>query len=81
MHRHESLSPQTGLSILLNPGAKFILPNTVDFITTQGRMKFVRPLYREMFKSKMAKELVRPALRLPHLHQCKLTLILLPALN
>lgn len=39
------------------PGAAFILSNAVSFITTQGRMKFVRPLYRELYKSKMAKEL------------------------
>lgn len=36
-------------------GAKFILENTVDFVTSQGRMKYVRPLYREMFKSPMAR--------------------------
>jgi leukotriene-A4 hydrolase len=38
-------------------GAKFILENTVEFVTSQGRMKYVRPLYREMFKSPMAKTL------------------------
>ena len=26
-----------------------IFPQVVDFITSQGRMKFVRPLYRALF--------------------------------
>jgi leukotriene-A4 hydrolase len=34
-----------------------VIPVTVRFITTQGRMKFVRPLYRALFKSKMGKVL------------------------
>jgi leukotriene-A4 hydrolase len=34
-----------------------ILPTVLTFITTQGRMKFVRPLYRSLHKSAMAKEL------------------------
>lgn len=34
-----------------------IIPVAVRFITTQGRMKFVRPLYRALFKSKMGKQL------------------------
>jgi leukotriene-A4 hydrolase len=29
----------------------FILENLIQFITSQGRMKFVRPLYRAMRKS------------------------------
>ena len=32
-----------------------ILPVVLRFITTQGRMKFVRPLYRALFASKMGK--------------------------
>lgn len=34
-----------------------ILPVVIKFITTQGRMKFVRPLYRSLFQSKIGKEL------------------------
>jgi leukotriene-A4 hydrolase len=34
-----------------------ILPVVVRFITTQGRMKFTRPLYRALYKSKMGKDL------------------------
>lgn len=34
-----------------------ILPVAVRFITTQGRMKFTRPLYRALFKSKIGKDL------------------------
>jgi leukotriene-A4 hydrolase len=34
-----------------------ILPVVVRFITTQGRMKFIRPLYKALFKSKMGKAL------------------------
>merc|ERR1712173_286304 len=33
-----------------------ILPDTLKFVTEQGRMKFTRPLYRALFKSKMGKE-------------------------
>lgn len=34
-----------------------ILPIVARFITSQGRMKYVRPLYRAMFESKMARAL------------------------
>jgi leukotriene-A4 hydrolase len=34
-----------------------ILPITVRFITTQGRMKFVRPLYRSLYRSEFGREL------------------------
>jgi len=34
-----------------------IIPVAVRFITTQGRLKFVRPLYRALFKTKMGKQL------------------------
>ena len=33
-----------------------ILPVTLRFITTQGRLKFVRPLYRALHNSKMGKQ-------------------------
>ncbi|CAJ1911553.1 unnamed protein product [Cylindrotheca closterium] len=34
-----------------------VIPVAIRFITTQGRMKFVRPLYRALFKTKMGKKL------------------------
>lgn len=34
-----------------------ILPVATRFITTQGRMKFTRPLYRALYKSRMGREL------------------------
>jgi leukotriene-A4 hydrolase len=34
-----------------------IFPHAVSFLTEQGRMKFVRPLYRSLFKSQKGKEL------------------------
>ncbi|CAB9504832.1 Leukotriene A-4 hydrolase [Seminavis robusta] len=36
---------------------KDIIPIAIRFATTQGRMKFTRPLYRALFQSKMASEL------------------------
>jgi leukotriene-A4 hydrolase len=36
-----------------------ILSAVIYFITAQGRMKFVRPLYRAMYKSEMAKEIAQ----------------------
>lgn len=38
-------------------GDEAILPVVVRFITSQGRMKFVRPLYRSLFRSDMGKEI------------------------
>jgi leukotriene-A4 hydrolase len=34
-----------------------ILPIAIRFITTQGRMKYVRPLYRTLYQSKMGRSL------------------------
>jgi leukotriene-A4 hydrolase len=34
-----------------------ILPVVVRFVTSQGRMKYIRPLYKALFQSKMGKEL------------------------
>ena len=34
-----------------------VIPVAVRFITSQGRMKFVRPLFRALYKSKMGKDL------------------------
>ena len=34
-----------------------IVPVAVRFITSQGRMKFVRPLYKSLFRSKMGKDI------------------------
>jgi leukotriene-A4 hydrolase len=43
--------------LAVESGDVSILPVVVRFITTQGRMKFVRPLYRSLFQSAMGKEL------------------------
>ena len=43
--------------LCLRAGAKFIVSNALDFVTTQGRMKFTRPLYKELGKSKMSSAL------------------------
>lgn len=40
--------------IAIQCGDEEIFPVVVRFITTQGRMKYVRPLYRELFKSSPA---------------------------
>jgi len=40
--------------IAIQCGDEEIFPVVVHFITTQGRMKYVRPLYRELFKSSPA---------------------------
>ena len=36
--------------LCLRAGAKFVVANALDFVTSQGRMKFTRPLYKELFK-------------------------------
>ena len=41
--------------ICVAAGDTSIIPVVIRFITTQGRMKFVRPLYRALFASKMGK--------------------------
>lgn len=33
-----------------------MLPLAVQFLKDQGRMKFLRPLYRALFRSKMGKQ-------------------------
>jgi hypothetical protein len=33
-----------------------VLPLTVQFLKEQGRMKFLRPLYKALFRSKMGKD-------------------------
>jgi leukotriene-A4 hydrolase len=44
---------------LLALSAEFVevLPAVVDFVTSQGRMKYVRPMYRALFKSRMGRQL------------------------
>jgi leukotriene-A4 hydrolase len=36
-----------------------IFPEVVAFVTTMGRMKYVRPLYRALFKTKNGKTLAQ----------------------
>lgn len=43
--------------LAVEAGDASILPIVIRFITSQGRMKFVRPLYRALFHSEMGKEL------------------------
>jgi hypothetical protein len=43
---------QLGLKLNWEP----VVAPTLDFITSQGRMKFVRPLYRALYKSTVGKE-------------------------
>jgi leukotriene-A4 hydrolase len=43
--------------LAVEAGDESILPVAVRFITTQGRMKFVRPLYRALYQSSMGKNL------------------------
>lgn len=38
-------------------GDNEILPIALRFITSQGRMKFVRPIYRDLFKSNLYKSI------------------------
>ncbi|KAL7531947.1 hypothetical protein ACHAWF_007302 [Thalassiosira exigua] len=42
--------------IAVEAGDESIIPVVEQFITTQERMKFVRPLYRALFRSKMGKD-------------------------
>lgn len=34
-----------------------VVPLAVQFLKEQGRMKFLRPLYRALYKSKMGKDI------------------------
>ena len=44
-------------TLCINSEAAWILPQVVEFITSQGRMKFVRPLYRLLRASDMGKQI------------------------
>jgi leukotriene-A4 hydrolase len=39
------------LRLGLQCGAEEVLGSALKFVTSQGRMKYIRPLYRDMFKS------------------------------
>jgi leukotriene-A4 hydrolase len=39
------------LRLGLQSGAEEVLASALSFVTSQGRMKYIRPLYRDMFKS------------------------------
>lgn len=45
------------LTLSLPAGDTDVLPHVVDFLSEQGRMKFLRPLYRALYKSKEGKQL------------------------
>ena len=42
--------------LCLRAGAKFVVGNALDFVTSQGRMKFTRPLYKELYKVRSERE-------------------------
>lgn len=44
-------------TLCLESESAWILPQVVDFITSQGRMKFARPLYRLLRTSTIGKQL------------------------
>ncbi|DBB10759.1 hypothetical protein WJX82_009512 [Trebouxia sp. C0006] len=43
--------------LAINAEDEAVLPLTVQFLKEQGRMKFLRPLYKALFKSKMGKDM------------------------
>jgi len=43
--------------LAIESGDESIIPIAVQFITSQGRMKYIRPLYRSLFASKMGKDI------------------------
>lgn len=43
-------------TLCLESEASWIVPSVVEFITTQGRMKFVRPLYRLLRDTAIGKQ-------------------------
>lgn len=46
--------------------AEWIVPHVVSFITTQGRMKFVRPLYRSLHGSQVGATIARQTFEAHH---------------
>ena len=44
-------------TLCIKSEAEWILPHVIDFVTSAGRMKFVRPLYRSLGNSKMGRAL------------------------
>ncbi len=46
-------------TLCLRSNAKWIVPHVTDFIISQGRMKFVRPLYRALRMSKVGGKLAQ----------------------
>ncbi|KAI8894300.1 peptidase family M1-domain-containing protein, partial [Globomyces pollinis-pini] len=38
--------------LCLKFNAQFIVPHVIDFVTSMGRMKYVRPLYKSLYRSK-----------------------------
>ena len=45
--------------LALKSNASFILPHVITFVTSQGRMKYVRPLYRALLESSIGSKQAR----------------------
>ena len=39
--------------------AEWIVPHVITFVKSQGRMKFVRPLYRALYKSAVGSSIAK----------------------
>lgn len=46
--------------LALRHGLASVVPEVVDFLAEQGRMKFVRPLFRELYTSAVGKDAAIP---------------------
>ena len=44
------------LGLKAQPGLEEVVPSALKLATEQGRMKFTRPLYRELFKTEFGKQ-------------------------
>jgi leukotriene-A4 hydrolase len=44
------------LQLCINAEDPAVLPGVVDLLSSQGRMKYLRPLYRALYRSKMGRQ-------------------------